>query len=149
MKFSTTLNSFATRIAIMENRVCSKCVAKEFATLADIAPSWSMRLQNLPGSTWSFRWLRWYSDITSPENCIVGEAHGQSSSYWYDCSDCREFSRKFPRYFSRRSYKELEDDVQRFVAHWNEEHAAGKKRQKGPKWYDSIARFDDYIRTYR
>lgn len=133
----------------MENRVCSKCVAKEFATLADIAPSWSMRLQNLPGSKWSFRWLCWYSDITSPENCIVGEAHGRSSSYWYDCSDCREFSRRFPRYFGRRSYKELDDDVQRFVVHWNEEHADGKKKQKDLKWYDSIARFDDYIQTYR
>ncbi|MEW6605587.1 MAG: hypothetical protein AB1351_13000 [Thermoproteota archaeon] len=133
----------------MENRVRSKCVANELVTLADISPSWSMRLQNLPGSKWSFRWLRWYSDITSPENCIVGEAHGRSSSYWYDCVDCREFSRRFPRYFGRRSYKELDDDVQRFVVHWNEKHADSKKKQKDPRWYDGIARFDDYIQTYR
>jgi hypothetical protein len=133
----------------MDNRFCSKCVAREIMTLADISPSWSMRLQNLPTSKWSIRWLCWYSDINSPENCIVGEAYGRSSSYWYDCADCREFSRNFPRYFGRRSYKELDRDAQRFVEHWNEKHAEVMKKQKGIKWYDSIARFDNYIQTYR
>src|SRR5690606_14161533 len=131
----------------MENRVHCKClIAKELMTLADISPSWNMRLQDLPSSKWSFRWLRWYSDITSPENCIVGEAHGRSSSYWYNCADCREFSRKFPRYFRTRSYKELKDDIQRFVVHWNEKHVTlggGQKNQDdiNMRYYDGTTRF--------
>ncbi|HEX7032992.1 MAG TPA: hypothetical protein VF172_08335, partial [Nitrososphaera sp.] len=60
----------------------------------------------------------------------VGEAHGGSSSYWYNCTDCREFSRRFPRYFRRCSYKELEDDIQRFVVHWNEKHTTADSSKK-------------------
>ena len=122
---------------------------KELLTLADIAPLWDKRLKELPASRWSLRWLRWYSDIVSPENCIVGEAFGRSASYLESCKECKAFSNRFPSYFKERSYGELDRDVQRFVQHWNEKHADMASKQRSLKWFDSFVRLDGYIRTYR
>jgi hypothetical protein len=138
----------------VQNQAGNKCsylaAAKELQlTLGDIAPSWDRRLKQLPASKWSFKWLHWYFDIVSRENCIVGEAFGQSSAYWNDCAECRAFSRQFPRHYKTCSYKELERDVQRFVEHWNEKHRDEKRDRRGPMWFDGFVRFDGYIRTFQ
>jgi hypothetical protein len=125
----------------------SYLVAKEQLTLGDIAPSWDRRLKQLPASKWSLKWLKWYFDIVSLENCIVGEAFGQSSAYWDGCAECKAFSRQFPVHFRDRSYRELERGVQRFVEHWNEKHRDAKGDGRGLRWFDRLARFDGYIRT--
>jgi hypothetical protein len=124
-------------------------VIKELLALDDIAPSWSKRLQNLPASKWSPRWLLWHSDIASRENCIVGEAFGRSASYWDSCMECRAFSKRFPRYLKDRAYRELDRDVQRFVEHWNDRHRDAVIEHRNLRWFDSFVRFDGYIRTYR
>jgi hypothetical protein len=125
----------------------SYLVAKEQLTLGDIAPSWDRRLKQLPASKWSLKWLKCYFDIVSIENCIVGEAFGQSSAYWDECAECKAFSKQFPLHFRNRSYKELERGVQRFVEHWNEKHRDAERSRRGLRWFDSLVRFDDYIRT--
>jgi hypothetical protein len=84
--------------------------------------------------------------MASRETCIVGEAFGGSSAYWNECAECRAFGRQFPRHFGIRAYKELERDVQRFVDHWHERHTGVKRRGSGLRWFDSLLRFDNYIR---
>lgn len=91
----------------------------------------------------------WQSDIVSRENCIVGEAYGRSASYWDSCEECTDFSRRFPFYFKERAYDKLENGVQRFVQHWNDKHGDIAVERRGPSWFDSLVRFDGYIRTYR
>ena len=51
-------------------------------TLGDIAPKWAKRLEDekkLPFPL-SFRWFKWYFELDIPRRCVVGEAHGFSSS---------------------------------------------------------------------
>lgn len=126
----------------------SRYVVNEMLTLEDIAPSWSRRLERLPASKWSLKWMLWRSDIILRASCIVGEAHGRSSSYWDSCEECRTFSIRFHRYFEGRAYGELKRDVQGFVQHWNDKHQDLRIERSG-SWLDGFLRFDGYICTYR
>ena len=98
---------------------------QEALSLSDIAPKWANRLgenQELPVPM-SFTWLRWYFELKRPSRCVVGEAHRYSSSYMYDCRECDEIGWRFMLYFSVHSCSKLEENKQRFVNHWNKEHA--------------------------
>ena len=65
-------------------------------TLEDMSPKWAARLgkEELP-SFLSLTWLRWYSELRRASECVVGEAHGHSSIYTYDCHECDKFGSKF------------------------------------------------------
>lgn len=91
-------------------------------TLSDISPKWAKRLEQLPISPLSFRWLRWYFEIICASKCLVGEAYGFSSAYAYKCKECGKIGDKFTLYFILLSHTKLEENKQRFVKHWNEKH---------------------------
>jgi hypothetical protein len=96
-------------------------------SLNDISPRWSKRLQNrlqhqqLP-IPMPFRWLRWLIEITDATKCIVGEAHGFSSSYTNRCSECGRIGDRFSLYFFLSSHTKFEENKQRFIERWNEKH---------------------------
>jgi hypothetical protein len=95
--------------------------------LNDISPTWSKRLENrqrqqqLP-IPMSFRWLRCLLEITDARKCIVGEAHGFSSSYTNCCRECGRIGDRFSLYFILSSHTKFEENKQRFIEHWNEKH---------------------------
>jgi hypothetical protein len=92
--------------------------------LNDISPKWSKRLENqqqLPFPM-SLRWLRWLLEITNAAKCIVGEAHGFSSSYTNCCRECGRIGDRFSLYFILSSHTKFEENKQRFIEHWNEKH---------------------------
>jgi len=94
-------------------------------TLSDISPNWAKRLgdqQQLPVPL-SITWLRWYFDLKRASKCIVGEAYGYSSSFVYDCKECDDIGWRFMLYFAVHSFSKLKENTQRFVNHWNKEHA--------------------------
>jgi hypothetical protein len=93
-------------------------------TLSDIAPKWARRFEqekNLPLPL-SFKWIKWYFELDIPSKCVVGEAHGFSSSYEASCSVCNRLGWQFGHSFLVRSRTGLENDIQSLVAHWNEKH---------------------------
>jgi len=92
--------------------------------LNEIAPDWAKRLvqQKLP-FTLSFTWFKWYFELDSPSKCVVGEAYGYSSSYEGECGECSQFGWRFGDMFMTRSKVGIEDNIQMFVSHWNDEHA--------------------------
>jgi hypothetical protein len=120
----------------------------------EICPSWSARMEKgLPGQL-SPKRLRWHAEMVSPETCIVGEAHGFSSSYMNSCETCRGFSSEFPH--DVRDYSLLKQNVRKFVEHWNRRHSnvtmqlmLSGKRRRMLRWFDGFARFDGYVRTYQ
>ena len=94
-------------------------------TLSDISPKWGKRLgeqQQLPVPM-SITWLRWWFEIIYPPKCVVGEAYGFTRSYTYFCSECSKFGDKFSLYFTLNLCSKLGENKQRFVDHWNKEHA--------------------------
>ncbi len=87
-----------------------------------LSPKWAKRLgQPLP-TLLSLRWLGYYSEIRSASRCVVGEAHGFSSSYLKTCPECNRFSIKFMYSFLVHSKSRLEKNKLMFVRHWNERH---------------------------
>ena len=97
---------------------------QEALTLSDISPNWAKRLgeqQQLPVPL-SVTWLRWWFEIIYPPKCVVGEAHGFTRSYIYNCRECGEIGEKFSLYFTLYLSSKLEENKQRFVDHWNKKH---------------------------
>jgi hypothetical protein len=98
---------------------------QETLTLSDISPTWAKRLgqpQELPVPM-SITWLRWWFEIIWPPKCVVGEAYGFTRSYTYCCSECVKIGDKFSLYFTLNLCSKLEENKQKFVNHWNREHA--------------------------
>ncbi len=87
-----------------------------------ISPKWAERLSQPLPILISLRWLGYYSEIRSASRCVVGEAHGFSSSYLKTCPECNRFSIKFMYSFLVHSESRLEKNKVMFVRHWNEEH---------------------------
>jgi len=95
------------------------------STLSDISPKWAKRLgkqQQLPVAL-SLAWLRLWFQIIYPPKCVVGEAYGFTRSYTYSCSECSKIGDRFSLYFTLHLSTKLEENKQRFVDHWNKEHA--------------------------
>jgi hypothetical protein len=98
---------------------------QEGLTFSDISPKWAKRLgehQELPVPM-SITWLRRWLEIINPPNCVVGEAHNFSRSYTDDCRECGKIGDKFTVYFTLNLCSKIEENKQRFVNHWNKEHA--------------------------
>jgi hypothetical protein len=87
-----------------------------------ISPKWARRLAQPLPTLLSIKWFRWYSEIRRASNCVVGEAHGYSSSYVKNCSECERYSVKFMYSFLIHSASRLENYKSMFVRHWNELH---------------------------
>ena len=71
---------------------------QEALALDDISPKWAKRLgeqQQLPVPL-SITWLRWWFEIIYPPKCVVGEAHGFTRSYTYNCRECGKLVTSFP-----------------------------------------------------
>ncbi len=92
-------------------------------TLTDIAPKWANRFKQLPVPKLSWKGLQWTLELTDVDRCLVGEAHGFSSSYLQTCNVCEMISSNFQINFIMRSYKNLKKNMEKFVKHWNEKHA--------------------------
>ena len=98
---------------------------EEGLTFSDISPKWATRLSeqhHLPVPM-SSTWLRWYFELKRASKCVVGEAYGYSSSFVYECRECDEIGWRFMFYFTFHLCSKLEENKQRFVNHWNKEHA--------------------------
>jgi hypothetical protein len=96
---------------------------QESLTLYSISPLWTKRLEEsklLP--ILSLRRLRLYLELKDTSKCVVGEAHGFSSSYVFDCERCSKIAWKFMFYFMIHSYSKLERTKNEFVKHWGEKH---------------------------
>ncbi len=87
-----------------------------------LSPKWSKRLSQPLPTLFSLRWLGYYSEIRSASRCVVGEAHGFSSSYLKTCPECNRFSIKFMYSFLVHSESRLEKIKLMFVHHWIEQH---------------------------
>ncbi|HYT43443.1 MAG TPA: hypothetical protein VEP90_13980 [Methylomirabilota bacterium] len=97
---------------------------QEGITFSYISPMWAKRLgdqQQLP-IPMSLTWLLWWFEIINPSKCVVGEAHGSTRSYSYDCEECGKIGSNFTIYFTFHSCSKLKENKQRFVSHWNKEH---------------------------
>jgi hypothetical protein len=90
--------------------------------LEDISPKWAGRLKGELPTFMSLTWFKWYFELKRTSKCVVGEAYGYSSSYIHNCSECDEIGWKFMYYFTIKSNKKLEENKNRFVNHWNEQH---------------------------
>ena len=100
-------------------------VTEKYLKLKDISPGWFERLfgekKKLPYPL-SPVWFKWYFELDSPAKCIIGEAHGYSSSYEQTCKECDQLGWNFGKSFLLRSRTRLECDVNEFVDHWNAKH---------------------------
>jgi hypothetical protein len=96
-------------------------------TFDSISPVWAERLerQQQPLSL-CFKWLRWCLEMISYSKCVVGEAHGFSSSYTFDCQECGRIGSVFALSSATHSYSKLQECKQLFVKHWNEKHDFSK-----------------------
>ena len=84
---------------------------------------WAKRLeQNKLLPLLSLERLQLYIELKDTSKCVVGEAHGYSSSYMYNCKSCFRIDWKFMFYFMTHSYSKLEDTKKEFVKHWSEMH---------------------------
>jgi hypothetical protein len=93
-------------------------------TLDDVAPKWAKRLaeeKNLPFPL-SLKWFKWYFELDIPKRCVVGEAHGFSSSYEKECEECNRLGWQFGHSFIMRSRSGLDIDVRNFIQHWKDRH---------------------------
>ncbi|MRN39933.1 MAG: hypothetical protein FIO02_02680 [Nitrosopumilales archaeon] len=96
-------------------------------TFDSISPKWAERLeQERQPIPLSFKWLRWWLEMISFSKCVVGEAHGFSSSYTPSCHECGRIGSIFAFSFTMHSYPKLQEYKQRFVMHWNEKHRINK-----------------------
>lgn len=93
-------------------------------SLEDISPKWAIRLKEKRSPLFliSLTRLQWLFQILHPKKCVVAEAYGFSSSYTNNCAQCARIGNKFSLYFAMCFFKELEDNQNRFVKHWNEKH---------------------------
>ncbi|MFZ0556795.1 MAG: hypothetical protein WBL68_08185 [Nitrososphaeraceae archaeon] len=95
-------------------------------TLKEISPKWFERLygkrERLPFPLTPV-WFKWYFELDSPAKCVIGEAHGYSSSYEQTCKECDRLGWSFGKSFFLRSHARLENDVNQFVLHWNTKHS--------------------------
>lgn len=71
----------------------------------------------------SLTWLKWHRELSGMSTCVVGEAHGHSSMYVYNCSKCNSFGYKIFYYFTLNWHGKLQHNKLRFVEHWNERHS--------------------------
>jgi len=93
-------------------------------TLDDVAPKWAKRLseeKKLP-FPFSFKWFKWYFELDIPKRCVVGEAHGFSSSYEKECDECNRLGWQFGHSFIIRSRSGFDRDVSNFLQHWKDKH---------------------------
>ena len=114
---------------------------QELLTLDVISPIWARRLEEsklLP--ILSRERLRLYLELRDTSKCVVGEAHGFSSSYVYNCKGCSKIAWKFMFYFMIHSYSKLETTKNEFVAHWGEKHhtLSADDRKKDFDWNEVI-----------
>jgi hypothetical protein len=96
---------------------------QELLTLDTISPTWAKKLEEsklLP--ILSLERLQLYLELKHTSKCVVGEAHGFSSSYVSSCKRCSTISWKFMFYFMIHSYSKLEGTKKEFVKHWGEKH---------------------------
>ena len=96
---------------------------QELVTLDTISPTWAIKLEEsklLP--LLSLERFQLYLELKDASKCVVGEAHGYSSSYVYDCKVCSEIGWKFMFYFMIHSYSKLEGTKKEFVNHCSERH---------------------------
>ena len=92
-------------------------------TLTDIAPKWADRFKQLPVPKLSLKGVQWALELTAADRCLVGEAHGFSSSYLKTCEVCERICSNFQINFIIRSFDNLKKNTEKFVEHWNENHA--------------------------
>jgi hypothetical protein len=106
-------------------KVDNYLVTEKYLTLKDISPKWFKRLfgkeKSLPFPL-SPIWFKWYFELDSPTKCIIGEAHGYSSSYEQSCKECDRLGWSFGNSFLLRSRPRIEHNVKEFVHHWNTKH---------------------------
>jgi hypothetical protein len=96
---------------------------EQLLALDSISPTWAKSLEEtklLP--LLSLRRLHLYLELRDASKCVVGEAHGFSSSYVYSCKPCSKISWKFMFYFMIHSYSKLKATEKEFVRHWSEKH---------------------------
>jgi hypothetical protein len=117
-----------TKLVFQKKRKQEKHQQKLF-TFKDIAPKWAKRLEQqqedgeLPHII-SLTGIKWYFELLSYSRCVVGEAHGFSSSYVYNCRKCYSLGWKFIESYTDCSCSEFENNKEEFVKHWNEEHTS-------------------------
>ncbi len=102
-------------------------------TLTDIAPKWANRFKQLPVPKLSLKGVQWALELTAADRCLVGEAHGFSASYLKTCEVCEMIGSNFQTNFIIRSFENLKKNTEKFVEHWNENHAnvtEGLKRKR-------------------
>jgi hypothetical protein len=87
-----------------------------------LSPKWAKRLSQPLPIPFTIRWFGYYTEIRSASRCVVGEAHGFSSSYLRTCQQCNRLSIKFMYSFLVHSESRLEKNKLMFVHHWNEQH---------------------------
>ena len=110
----------------MRNRLSVDNLQKPL-TFDSISPVWAERLeQQQQPIPLSFKWLRWCLEMISFSKCVVGEAHGYSSSYTSNCQECGRIGSRFAFSFTTHTYPRLQGCKQRFVKHWNEKHQMNK-----------------------
>lgn len=97
---------------------------QRLSALNEISPIWAKRLKEIQSIKFliSLKRLQWLFEIIQAKKCVVGEAHGFSSSYTTKCKECARIGNKFSLYFSICHSKKLEENQKRFVKHWNEKH---------------------------
>ena len=96
---------------------------QESFTLYAITPLWAKRLEESKlFPLLSLRRLQLYLELKDASKCVVGEAHGFSSSYISSCKRCSQIGWKFMFYFMIHSYSKLEATGKEFVKHWGEKH---------------------------
>jgi hypothetical protein len=96
---------------------------QELLTLDTISQIWAKRLEEskqLP--ILSLKRLKLYLELKDTSKCVVGEAHGFSSSSVSNCKLCSRISWKFMFYFMICSYSKLEGTKKEFLKHWGEKH---------------------------
>ncbi len=97
---------------------------KQYLSLMDISPRWAMRLKEKRSLMFllSLTRLQWLFQIIHPKKCVVAEAYGFSSSYTLDCNECARMGNKFSLYFAMCLSNKFEENLHRFVKHWNDKH---------------------------
>jgi len=91
---------------------------EELLTLDTISPTWANKSEEsklVP--TLSLRRLPLYLGLKGSSKCVVGEAHGFSSSYVSSCKRCSKIGWEFMFYFMICSYSKLERTKNGFVTH--------------------------------
>jgi hypothetical protein len=109
----------------IQNRIFTANVeSQQLLPLEIISPVWAERLERSKElSPLSLKRLMWYFELKNASRCVVGEAHGFSSSYMSYCTPCSKIGWKFMFYFMIRSYSRLECTKKEFVKHWLETHS--------------------------